>query len=149
MRCSNCHDPDPFWGDGLLGEGDGLGDILCTEGDCTIGKALVLQLVKFFDGVHRPKKWEPTVMALYGAWEQAEAGLSRKIPFSPACCTIKELGDQAQRLQRQIADDLKVGAPPTIETKGASTAILSREGIGTTAILAGLAGLAALAILRR
>lgn len=104
--------------------GEAFGDIVCTEGDCVIGEALIKSLVKFFDSVHRPRQFEAAVEAVYAAWEAENAKFTRKIPFSSSCCAIKELGAKAQQLQAQIAAATHVATVPGVQLPGPSAAVI-------------------------
>lgn len=92
-----------------------MGDWICTEGDCKIGKAAIDQMLQFFAALkakNQHKSFEPAVEAIYASYEKQEKQLSRHVPFSTVCCAIKEIGKQAQEVTQQMAAATGSKAPP-------------------------------------
>lgn len=95
-------------------EGEGLaGDIVCTEGECTFGETAIAQLDTMVKAFQIGTPLERAVAARFsGAIAQVQGAavelrskwIARRVPFSPVCCTYRELGRQAQDLMKQMSD---------------------------------------------
>lgn len=48
------------------------------------------------------RRFGPTVTALVEEFQRLEASFSRKVPFSPVCASIKELGVKAQAVTQSM-----------------------------------------------
>lgn len=107
-----------------------LGDVICLEGDCAVGKQLVNEMqavYKQFSGYGKNElsdadvsfraKFSSTVTQVVEQFQREDAKLSRQIPFSVVCCTIKDIGVKAQSLSRQMRDYMKVAQPAATPVK--------------------------------
>jgi len=140
---------------------NGLGDVLCFEGDCKAGTLLVQEMQATFkqlSGVGKDELDDSDVafMRQFGqpvtqtveAFQREDAKLTRQIPFSLVCCTIKELGRKAQDLTRQMREFRKVAqtTPTPITPPFSSPSTDIGKGIGNLLLIAGVA-LAAVIVL--
>jgi hypothetical protein len=90
----------------LLGPASGdLGDYICTEGDCQIGRDLVYQMQQFYQNVVTSgaggsdfqSKYGPIVATLVQTLNDTDTFAVHWLPFHPGCCTIKnDIGKKAQ-----------------------------------------------------
>ena len=93
------------------GVNNGLGDYVCVEGDCAVGEAAVVQMMTVFQASGSPPAWAPTVKAIKDSFDALDKTISRHLlPFSPACCAIKQIGVQAQ----QATADMQQGKAPNL-----------------------------------
>jgi hypothetical protein len=101
-----------------------MGDIFCLEGDCVVGKQLVNEMQAVFKqgvgfGVNElsdqqvefRRRFSPTVTQLVEQFQAEDGKLSRQVPFSLVCCTIKDIGVKAQSITRQMRDFMNVAQP--------------------------------------
>jgi hypothetical protein len=80
-----------------------LSQVLCTEGECTLGAALISQMVEVFNALGAPKEFREAVEAVRKPYYTLESVWGRKfLPVHPVCCQIKDLGLQAQRITGQM-----------------------------------------------
>jgi hypothetical protein len=96
-------------------------DFYCGKSDCDAGSAAVRGLVQYHDYLGRPKKYEAAVEAIYAEWEKARGswGAAEVAAMYPTaaligrwCCSIKEIGSRAERLQEMMAKDYGMEAGP-------------------------------------
>lgn len=136
-----------------------LGDVICLEGDCKIGQALVEEMQAVFkqlSGVGKDelddsdvefmRRFGPTVTQIIESFQAENAKLARQVPFSLVCCTIKELGRKAQDMSTQMRAFRNVSTPsPTPVTPpftgpggalgGALDTLLIIAGVGVAAVI--------------
>lgn len=98
-------------------QGGELGDFICTEGDCKIGRALVQQMLTVYAGAVAQlaanpsaqqsfqSKYATSVQGLADAADSADGIFTRWVPFAPGCCTIKQVGFQAQEITHAMQVD--------------------------------------------
>jgi len=79
-----------------------LGDYICFEGDCQQGQSMVEQMQSTFASLGGPSQWQAQVDAINQAYQDAQSSWQREIPFTPICCSIKYLGNQAQTLTNMM-----------------------------------------------
>jgi len=95
-----------------LGE---LGDVVCIEGDCVVGAALVKQMTEVFASIGKPEKFKPAIDGILGPYRELESSWGRRfVPFHPACCTIKTLGQQAQGLTSEMLQSAEAAQIPGV-----------------------------------
>lgn len=97
--------------------------MLCLEGDCKIGETLVRQMQAMFRKVvFEPGLEDPQARAINERWgilasniteefNTLERQIGRKFPFAIACCQIKELGRQAEKVTQGMAEMADIAAP--------------------------------------
>lgn len=95
---------------------EGLGDVVCVEGDCAAGEQAVHQLAAFYSAAREPAQFAAAVSAVIHDFQELDAQWQRHLPFSGVCCAIKQVGQQAQDLTAQIAAALRIAPPPGIPT---------------------------------
>ena len=123
-----------------------LGDLVCVEGDCKQGEAQVLQLREMFARVGKPAMYAAAVATIEASYAEINGSFARKwIPFSTACCQIKGIGAQAEKLTQAIAQASGVQAPAPIGVPSPSDQL----GGALKWAAVGLVGLAAIALLGR
>lgn len=101
-----------------------MGDVICLEGDCVVGKQLVNEMQAVYkqgsgygvdelndQQVEFRRRFGPTVTQLIEQWQAEERKLTRQLPFSLVCCTIKDIGVKSQSITRQMRDFMKVAQP--------------------------------------
>jgi hypothetical protein len=91
--------------------------IACVEGDCNEGATAVDQLRSFYEETGRPADFQSAFNTIVQRFDEVNGSFTRQIPFSPACCDIKEIGRQAADLMAQIArarsqQGVPTAAPP-------------------------------------
>lgn len=117
-----------------------LGDWICVEGDCQIGRALVNQMQIMYTALANTAgsmfiaKFQPIVQAITQSLDDADTWAARWVPFHPGCCTIKSIGNQAQDVMRQMAQATGTVTPSQVDTKGPTEKILG-EGLEFVDIL--------------
>lgn len=107
-----------------------MGDVICLEGDCVVGKQLVNEMQAVYKqgsgyGVNElndqqvefRRRFAPTVTQLVEQWQAEESKLTRQLPFSLVCCTIKDIGVKAQSITVQMRDFMKVAQPDRTPVK--------------------------------
>lgn len=104
--------PQPYLhGLGRVQMGD---DLICVEGDCQQGQASVTQLQAFFASSGSPSQFQAAVDSIVADFNDANDSLSRKlVPFSTACCRIKQIGFQADGVVQEIANATGQKSPGT------------------------------------
>lgn len=115
---------------------EAVGDVICTEGDCTIGEALVKQMYSFYlasvaslqtDDLKLGSfvaKYGTTAKTIAESFDDANSRFSRKVlPFSTWCCTIKDVGGQAQALTKAMASELGRIPPDPIQLPGPTASV--------------------------
>lgn len=111
---------------GNAGSLNGLNDIICVEGDCLIGQTLVNQMSAFYQNALTTASnpddfsthFKSSVDSIVSSFNDANGSFWRHFPFSPTCCSIKEIGNQAQSLTQSMSQFLGVAAPSQVDTKG-------------------------------
>lgn len=104
--------------------GPELGDFICTEGDCQIGRALVAEMVATYNslegtqGASFASKYKSTVAATSTQLDDTDGFWVHWLPFHPGCCTIKAIGAQAQEITRQMRTDAGAAQSSPIDTRG-------------------------------
>lgn len=93
-----------------------LGDIICIEGDCEAGEIAVAQMRSVYDtlkaqGVNLAA-FESSYRALLASYREKQDSWSRRIPFTPVCCSIREIGRQGAALTTQMQAAAGVKALP-------------------------------------
>lgn len=101
-----------------------MGDTICLEGDCVVGKQLVNEMQAVYkqgsgygvdelnnDQLEFRRRFGPTVTQLIEQFMAEDGKLTRQLPFSLVCCTIKDIGVKAQSMTRQMRDFMKVAQP--------------------------------------
>jgi len=91
---------------------------------CIQGKASVDTMNRTFNillgnSLFNRARFETSVTAIGQAFEDAYAFYSPYIPFNPACCGIKDLGAQADRVTAEMLSS--VGAAPIGPGPGSAT----------------------------
>ncbi len=90
-----------------------LGDFVCTEGDCQIGRALVREMGVVYSALVAqlaPSNSEfvrlfgVTVASLQASYSSSDGFWVHWLPFHPGCCTIKEIGRKAQDLTKRMRE---------------------------------------------
>jgi len=103
-----------------------LGDVLCLEGDCKVGEQLVREMQAVFrqlGGVGKDelddsdvafmRRFGPAVTSIVEQFNGEQSKLSRQVPFSLVCCSVKDLGVKAQSLTTQMRTFRDVAQPST------------------------------------
>lgn len=141
----------------LQGTSNGLNDIICVEGDCLIGETLVNQMSAFYQNslttASNPDDFsahfKSSVDSIVSSFNDANGSFWRHFPFSPTCCSIKEIGNQAQSLTQAMSQYLGTASPAPVDTKGLTadipnpfTAIASLSTLVTVVAWVGGVGLA-------
>lgn len=100
-----------------------VGALVCTEGHCKHGEILVKDMQAYwkrygFDvekgeefGAKFRERFGAATSALVEQYNALQASISRKVPFSPVCCQILELGRKAEVITRAMAAMAGVDAP--------------------------------------
>lgn len=130
-----------------IGEEIGIAVGADEPSDYEKGEAQVLELVKAFDQMNRPKSIEPQVMELYGRFEKARS--SNFVTRAYNAPTMKALGEEAARLlaevkkvyARQTATNLADLPPPP-----PAAPFLSQRHFGLPVYAWGIIGVAALTL---
>jgi hypothetical protein len=117
---------------------------LCIEGNCKQGEALVTQMRETFallygelDGEKREAfkaRFAAPVAALLKSFNDENGKFSRKLPFSPVCCTIGEIGQQAAKMTSAML--ASTGKEPIAAPSVSMTAGLGKTALGIAAIAA-------------
>ena len=109
-----------------------MSDTICTSAMCAQGKASVSEMRRVFNilsgnASFNRAKFEPSVLSIEQAFEEQYNILSEWIPFNPACCAIKDLGNQADRLTVQM--QTAAGAATTPGGPGSSQSGLNLDAL--------------------
>lgn len=90
---------------------DGAG-FLCPQSDCEIAATRVTQLTQAFANAlaYKPPAYERAFRrefdfayrAILARWTKANTGLTRNLPYGPACCDMRTIGEAAVGLATQI-----------------------------------------------
>lgn len=85
---------------------------------CAQGKASIQEMRRVFNilsgnASFNREKFEASVLGIEGAFEDSYSVFSEWIPFNPACCAIKDLGNQADRITTQMLTAAGVALPGT------------------------------------
>lgn len=99
---------------------------------CAQGKASVQTMERTFNVlIGNPNfnrgRFEPTVTAIEQSFDVEYSFYSEYIPFNPACCAIKDLGAQADKLTNDML--ASVGAQPTAPGPGSTQPPISGDSI--------------------
>ena len=117
----------------------GLGDVVCVEGDCKQGEAQVLQMRGMFAQLGKPAAWAAAVATINATYDEINGSFARKwIPFSTACCQIKAIGGQAEKLTAAMAQAAGVAAPASLAVPSPSDQLgtgLKWAAVGLVALL--------------
>jgi hypothetical protein len=105
-----------------------VGDLICTEGDCNIGEALIAEMMSTYSTIYGElgpdqlltfaNKFSPAVRAIKDAADTLESSAARQVPFSSVCCTIKTLGQQAQKQTAAMNAWNKSSSPDDVRLPG-------------------------------
>jgi len=85
-----------------------LKQTVCTTALCKSGRAAVSQMLYTFDYLRaqytkfNAGSFQPTVQALKAQLESVDSWYADMIPFNPTCCTIDDIGRQADTLTNQM-----------------------------------------------
>lgn len=93
-------------------------DIICTGPMCTQGKASVDTMDRTFNvllgnPLFNRQHFEPIVLALEQSFEEQYSFYSPYIPFNPACCGVKDLGAQADKITNDMLASVGAAQPGT------------------------------------
>lgn len=86
---------------------------ICTTPMCSAGEASVSQMRAVwadYQGDVRVQQFGPTVQAISDSFDSAYHVYDPYIPFNPVCCTVADIGAQADAITNQILS--AVGAQP-------------------------------------
>lgn len=121
-----------------------LGDWICVEGDCKAGESMVRQMVATYESLTVPQpiqnaqgiwfipddpardaamatmrqRYAAPVEAIKKALSADETWARRWVPFHPNCCDIKRIGEQAQKLTKQMLKDAGAAGLPDMPIGG-------------------------------
>lgn len=99
-----------FLGGPQLSGGAQLGDWVCVEGECTMGKALIREMGVTYtslvaqvpDNAAFVSRFSEPVRTIQATLESVDTWATRWVPFHTGCCTILELGRRAQTLTTEM-----------------------------------------------
>jgi hypothetical protein len=101
----------------------GLGDWVCIEGDCQIGRSLIREMGAVYTALVAQvgtqdfvNRFGSTVQSIQATLSDMDSWAVHWVPFHPGCCTIKELGRRAQDITRQMREAAGVAQPPDTDT---------------------------------
>lgn len=123
--------------------GDLGGDMLCVEGECVYGETTIAAFRALVERMRAGSATERAVVAKYetavnqilaAAAELQSHYISRRIPFTPLCCSYREVARQAEALTRRIGDE--AGVPTMAPLFPESGSFL--KALGAVALLAGV-----------
>lgn len=116
-----------------------MSTVVCTSAMCAQGKASVSEMRRVFNILSgnpsfNRAKFEPSVLSIEQTFDEQYNILSEWIPFNPACCSIKDLGSQADRLTAQM--QTAAGAASTPGGPGTSAPGIDLDSLVTLGALA-------------
>ena len=111
-----------------------LADAVCTTPQCTTGEAQIQEMDATFQSApaNVQAQFQGAHDAIMSSYNSIYGVLTNYIPFNPDCCTIGDLGTQAQALEAQILSAMgqSTGTPLTPGQGLPLTTILILVGAG-------------------
>lgn len=105
-----------------LGSLDGLGDIFCTTPMCSAGQASVQQMLDTFQALGSPSQYSGQVAAIKSSFDAVWPGSLYWLEgFNPACCTVRDIGVQADQLTAQMQPGIPGLGPASQNQSGAGS----------------------------
>jgi hypothetical protein len=97
-----------------------LGDVVCSTPQCTTGEAQVQEMDATFQGApsNVQAQFQSAHDSIMTSFNQIYGMLTNYIPFNPDCCTIGDLGNQAQALQNQMLSAMGQSGTPLTPSAG-------------------------------
>jgi hypothetical protein len=98
-----------------------LGDntAVCTTPMCDSGSASVSQMDALYQQLGQPSQYQQAHDAIMASYNQSYSWYSDLIPFNPDCCTLQQIGQQADALSSQMSGGT-IGAGPSTQGQGMS-----------------------------
>lgn len=112
----------------------GMGDGICTTPQCDSGAASVQEMNAVFVQLSDPQKspFQSSVDAINSSFQSVYSWYDSWIPFNSDCCTVGNLGTQADALTAQMQSVLgaiPVGPGPSTQSTGLSVPALVVLGV--------------------
>jgi len=104
---------------------------VCTTPMCKDGRAKVVQMeytwsyLKDTEPSFNADGFQPTVQSLRASLDSVDSWYADLIPFNTTCCTIDEIGSQAETLTNQMLASVgAISVPPAPQPTDWSTLLL-------------------------
>lgn len=115
-----------------------MADLFCTTAMCARGRTSVNEMQNMYDTLSSDytdfdrNRFAPTVSGIKKSFDDAYSVFSEYVPFNPTCCTIAELGKQADTVTSQMLQSVSAApagqgpssAPPPIDIGGIGNTVL-------------------------
>jgi hypothetical protein len=106
---------------------------VCTTPMCDSGAASVAAMDSLFQSLGSPSQFQSQHDQIMGAFNQTYSWYSGLIPFNPNCCSVQQIGQQADALTVAMGG---ASNGPATQAQGMSiTSILLLVGVGYLALV--------------
>lgn len=123
-----------------------MASVLCSTPMCAQGRTSVQEMRNMFDTLVSAytdfdrSRFEPTVVGIERSFNDAYSVFSEYVPFNPTCCTIQQIGAQADSVTAQMLKSVSAVSPsvpgPATASPGFSLPDFSSMGTGAFLALA-------------